>query len=76
MLYFMPKCLVVIMFVYLDLIIILMIMIIRLQQFYHATPSANQDQSVHQKRRLLLQSFHEQPDQFQLSELLQLVNDL
>ncbi|KAA1089727.1 hypothetical protein PGT21_028268 [Puccinia graminis f. sp. tritici] len=51
-------------------------LVLRLQQFYHATPSANQDQSVHLKRRLLLESFHEQPDRFQLSELLQLVNDL
>ncbi|KAH9446205.1 hypothetical protein MJO29_012547 [Puccinia striiformis f. sp. tritici] len=51
-------------------------LVLRLQQFYHSTVPINQDQSVHQKRRLLLQQFHQQPDQFQLSELINLVNDL
>lgn len=54
------------------------IMILRLQQFYHPTgPAAyHQDQSVHQKRKLLLHQFHHDPAQFQLAELLKLVDDL
>ncbi|POW00275.1 hypothetical protein PSTT_13230 [Puccinia striiformis] len=35
-----------------------------LQQFYHSTVPINQDQSVHQKRRLLLQQFIDNPINF------------
>ncbi|OAV88780.1 hypothetical protein PTTG_28915 [Puccinia triticina 1-1 BBBD Race 1] len=51
-------------------------LVLRLQQFYHTTGPPNQDQSVHQKRKSLLQAFHQSPAQFQLSELVNLVSDL
>jgi len=52
------------------------LMILRLQQFYHATVPPHHDQSVHQKRRALLHQFHHNPAHFQLPQLLELVNDL
>lgn len=52
------------------------LLVLRLQQFYHSFMPENQQDSIHAKRRLLLQQFHERPDEFEMSKLMEVLQGL
>ncbi|MBW0525897.1 hypothetical protein O181_065612 [Austropuccinia psidii MF-1] len=52
------------------------LLILRLQQFYYLSDANAASASLSKKRQALLRQFHETPDQFQITELLDLVQDI